>query len=149
LEISKSETPRNVSPTESSSPASDCIVALATLGRHLVTVDNRRFIKLVHPPQPGEDGSPSVELQLPAHGGPVLGVRPLPVSDVLFASFFTWSADGTILVWGPDGTCRRQITVELEQTDGIDDSTTNELKVVRTCATASAMITGDRFGVLR
>lgn len=47
-------------------------VAMSLLGNHLVTIDDRRVIRLVHPPRV-TDSSLSVELKLPAHGGAVLG----------------------------------------------------------------------------
>lgn len=144
--------PSNIKPLDTSNDESiegSLFVALAPLNRHVVIIDDSRIIRLIHPP----DGKPidksDVELQLPAHGGPVLGVRPLPSTDVLKASFFTWSTDGTILFWGGDGICKRQFDVQLEQGDGLDGSIVNELKVVRSLASAGVMVTGDKIGVLR
>jgi WD40 repeat protein len=125
------------------------IVALASLGSHIVTVDDHRIIKLLHPPSTQQHDSSSLELQLPAHGGAVLGVRCLPSNDVLLASFFTWSADGTILFWSADGICKRQFNIELDQIESADPNGVNELKVVRTVPSAKVMVTGDKFGVLR
>lgn len=124
------------------------MVALAPLGSHVAAIDTNRFIRLIKPPVPETAGSPEVALQLPAHGGPVLGVRPFTEIKKASASFFTWSADGTILFWDIDGSCKRTIDIELEQPDNYDD-TQNELKVVRLCSKGNALITGDKCGVLR
>jgi hypothetical protein len=121
----------------SESPSSDgsFIVALAP-------------IRLLQQSPHGSSDPTVVSLQLPAHGGSVLGVRPFAGDKSLQADFFTWSADGTILFWATDGSCKHSVTVELEQTDGLDEAL-NELKVVRLCSNANALVTGDKFGVLR
>jgi hypothetical protein len=139
----------DASPISCTDDYENICVALAPLGQHVVTVDDRRIIRLIHPPsEERKDGAIS-ELQLPAHGGPVLGVRPLSKNDVLSAAFFTWSADGTILFWTADGVCKRQMTIELEQTDAINGAILNELRVVRTLSSSNVMITGDKIGVMR
>ncbi|RDI82251.1 hypothetical protein Vi05172_g7952 [Venturia inaequalis] len=124
------------------------MVALAPLGNHVAAIDTNRFIRLIKPPVPDTVGSPEVALQLPAHGGPVLGVRPFTEVKKAGANFFTWSADGTILFWDIDGSCKRTIDVELEQPDNYEE-TQNELKVVRLCSSGDALVTGDKCGVLR
>ncbi|KAF2431967.1 WD40 repeat-like protein [Tothia fuscella] len=134
----------------SESPSSDVpfIVAMAPFKDRTISIDTNRFIRLLQPALPNSDDPIGVALQLPAHGGSVLGVRPFPCNDSLPANFFTWSADGTILFWATDGTCKHSITVELEQLDITEDAL-NELKVVRLCSSANALVTGDKFGVLR
>jgi WD40 repeat protein len=121
-------------------------LCLAQVGKHVVSVDDSRIIRLLVPPTNSTTDNNCTELQLPAHGGPVLGVKPLPSNDVLKASFYTWSTDGTILFWGADGICRRQFNVQLDQPDA---SEANELKVVRTVPSANVMVTGDKLGVLQ
>jgi WD40 repeat protein len=138
-----------ISRSDDSSCDENLCVALAPLGQHVVAVDDRRIIRLIHPPSEKQNDGLISELQLPAHGGPVLGVRPLSKNDVLSAAFFTWSADGTILFWTADGVCKRQMTIELEQTDAISGATVNELRVVRTLSSSNVMITGDKIGVMR
>jgi hypothetical protein len=124
-------------------------VSVASLKRHVVSVDDNRIIRLIHSPETKVVDGGNVELQLPAHRGPVLGVRPLPRLDTLKASFFTWSTDGSILFWGTDGICKRQLTVQLDQGDASDPLAINELKIVRSIASAGVMVTGDKNGVLR
>lgn len=123
------------------------IVALAPFGKHTVSVDTNRCIRLIKPLPPDVNNAPEVTLQLPAHGGPVLGVRPLMSSKALEATFFTWSAEGTILFWNSDGVLKKSINVEVEQPESADEAL-NELKVVRLCGTRN-LITGDKCGVLR
>jgi WD40 repeat protein len=125
------------------------IVAMAPLGNRTVSVDTSRFIRLIEPLSSDGTSPPEVALQLPAHGGSVLGVRPFHGSEALDANFFTWSADGSVLFWDTNGSCKHSISVELEQPENVEDCTLNELKVVRLCTNANALVTGDRFGVLR
>jgi WD40 repeat protein len=143
LEISE-----RVPSVDESCVESPFMVALAPLGNHIAAIDTNRFIRLIKPPPPDTAGPPEVALQLPAHGGPVLGVRPFTAFKMAEANFFTWSADGTILFWDIDGSCKRTIDVELEQPDNFDEAQ-NELKVVRLCLSGNALVTGDKCGVLR
>ncbi|KIW01096.1 uncharacterized protein PV09_07383 [Verruconis gallopava] len=124
------------------------IVALAPFGKYSVSVDTNRFIRLIKPLPPDKpESAPEVALQLPAHGGPVLGVRPCKTSRALDATFFTWSAEGTILFWNSDGVLKKSISVEIEQPES-QDETINELRVVRLCG-SKHLVTGDKCGVLR
>ena len=125
------------------------LIALAPLDDHIVAVDASRFIKLIKPPSEDTEALPDVKLRLPAHGGPVLGVRPCATSDRDDIAFFTWSAEGTILFWTQNGVCKRIVNVELEQADSADDGTINELRVVRSFSKGRKLITGDKYGVLR
>lgn len=127
----------------------NAVVALSQIGDFLVSIDEKRAISLIETPAVGECSEPTVVLRLPAHGGPVLGVRRLAKNDVLSASFFTWSADGSILFWDASGVCKRTFQVPLEQPDYADPSDVNELRVVRTLTSAGLLITGDKFGFLQ
>lgn len=149
LLASRADGKRTSEPGPNSSFGESVFVALAPLGKRVVAVDDSRIIRLVHPHKGKAADKSDVELQLPAHGGPVLGVRPLPLNDVLKASFFTWSTDGTILFWGADGICKRQFSIPLEQGEGPDVNTINELKIVRSVAAAGVMVSGDKLGVIR
>lgn len=124
------------------------LLALASLDDHTVAVDASRFIKLIKPPPADSEALPDVKLRLPAHGGPVLGVRPCTTSEHDVA-FFTWSAEGTILFWTQNGACKRSVSVELEQSDGADDGSINELRIVRAFSKGRKLVTGDKYGVLR
>ena len=131
----------NVEEADSGTPF---ILALAPFGKRAVAVDTR----LITPASKDSPGLSEVALQLPAHGGPVLGVRPCESFKVLDASFFTWSAEGTVFFWNSDGVRKKTITVDLEQSGIPDDGALNELRVVRLCG-AGSLVTGDKFGVLR
>lgn len=125
------------------------LLALASLNDHIVAVDASRFIKLIKPLALESETTPDVELRLPAHGGPVLGVRPCIASDHADVAFFTWSAEGTILFWTQNGSCKRSVNIELEQAEGADDGSINELRVVRAFSKGRKLVTGDKYGVLR
>jgi WD40 repeat protein len=86
--------------------------------------------------------------KLPAHGDPVLGVSSLTKFNKANASFYTWSAGGSILFWTPDGTCVQTLQVPLEQLAN-SDFEPNELRIVGTFADAHYLVTGDKYGVLR
>jgi len=138
----------NAVPLTDISDSSDTITSLAPLGPYVITIDEKRITRLITPPLPDSTETASVALQLPAHGGPVLGVRSLPKNDVLSAAFFTWSADGTILFWGSEGVCKKQFQVELRDLNAAEPTLSNELKVVRTLASAGVLIAGDKLGYL-
>ncbi|KAF2404895.1 WD40 repeat-like protein [Trichodelitschia bisporula] len=148
LQNEESEPKQPLASRDAAGSDADCIVALSVLGNHIVMVDGGRVIKIVHSLSHTGSEPPSITLQLPAHGGPVQGVRPFPGTDSIDASFFTWATDGTILFWNPEGACKHTIQVELEQTDVTDDFV-NELKVVRLCPRPGILVTGDKCGVLR
>jgi WD40 repeat protein len=136
-------------PNDDDFPTPAPFLALAPFVGHVVAVDANRFIKLLKSPSDDTEARPDVARRLPAHGAPVLGVRPCHGSDQDDAAFFTWAADGTILFWTQDGTCKSTVNVELEQADGTDDGSINELRVVRTFSRGTTLVTGDKYGVLR
>lgn len=139
----------SILPDGSDGPTPAPLLALAPFVDHVVVVDSNRFIKLLKSPSDDTEAWPDVAQRLPAHGAPVLGVRPCHGSDQNDAAFFTWAVDGTVLFWTQDGTCKSTINVELEQADGTDDGSVNELKVVRALSKGKSLITGDKYGVLR
>ncbi|KAH7398864.1 WD40-repeat-containing domain protein [Phaeosphaeria sp. MPI-PUGE-AT-0046c] len=126
------------------------IGAIACLAEYVVTVDSQRAIRLSHLCAADDDAAVGdVAHMLPAHGNSVLGVDALPTHNNLSdASYYTWAADGTILIWKADGSCKDSLHVVLEQFDG-PDSIPNELRTVRASADASFLVTGDKYGVLR
>lgn len=87
--------------------------------------------------------------RLPAHGGPVLGVRATSETEEQEVSFFTWAGDGSIMLWRSDGTCAKQLQIPVEQRNGLSDGFSNELRVVRYLSSKKQLVTGDRLGVLR
>jgi hypothetical protein len=139
----------SVLPDDGDCPILAPFLALAPFVDHVVAVDANRFIKLLKSPSDDTEAPPDIARRLPAHGAPVLGVRPCYGSDQDDAAFFTWAADGTVLFWTQDGTCKSTVNVELEQADGTDDGSVNELRVVRTFSKGTTLITGDKYGVLR
>ncbi|KAF2446703.1 WD40 repeat-like protein [Karstenula rhodostoma CBS 690.94] len=140
--------PRVDTPTITLSTDSNTIEAVGSLLDYLVTVDSQNSIRLSHLCAPDDDTVVGEVFQkLPAHGDPVLGVAPLAESNLLGASFYTWSTGGTVLFWNQEGTYKEILDVPLEQIHGADEI--NELKTVASSADASVLATGDKYGVLR
>jgi hypothetical protein len=141
--------PRVESPAVTLTIASCRVQAIAALANWLVTVDSQRSIRISHLCAPDDQSIVGEVVQtLQAHGNPVLGVAALARPNVPEASFYTWSAGGSILFWGPTSICKASLEVDLEQVDNVDVEA-NELKIVRTSADASYLVTGDKYGVLR
>lgn len=140
--------PRVESPTVNLTTDSNQIEAIGALVDYLVTVDSQHSIRLCHL-SAGEDESlvGDIVQQLPAHDS-VMGVAALAKPNTPNASFYTWSAGGSILFWSSEGLCKESIQVHLEQI-GSSEAEVNELKTVRASVDASYVVTGDRYGVLR
>ncbi|KAF2865313.1 WD domain-containing protein [Massariosphaeria phaeospora] len=128
---------------------SNQIEAIVSLLEYIVTVDSQRSIRLSHLCS-AEDESLIGDIveKLPAHGDSVLGVATLAKPNTPNASFYTWSAEGSILFWDYDGVCKESLEITLEQVDG-SDADSNELKTVRASRDASYLVSGDKLGVLR
>jgi hypothetical protein len=143
-----SPSPRVESPTIHLTNDLNQIEAIGALADYLVTVDSQHSIRLCHL-SASDDPSLVGDIvhQLPAHDS-VLGVTALANPNVLNASFYTWSAGGSIIFWGSDGVCKDSMQVHLEQV-GSSELDLNELKTARASVDASFVVTGDRYGVLR
>jgi hypothetical protein len=140
--------PRVESPTVTLTTGSNQIQVVAALIDYLVTVDSQHSIRLSQLCADNEALVGNVIQKLPAHGDPVLGVAALEKPNLPDASFYTWSAGGSVLFWSPDGACKDSVQVDLEQIDGADVDP-NELRTVRASTDASYLVTGDKFGILR
>jgi hypothetical protein len=141
--------PRVESPTVTLTTATSQIQAVAALADYLVTVDSQRSIRISHLCASDDESIVGDVVQkLQAHGDSVLGVAALMKPNIPDASFYTWSAGGSVLFWGQDSLCKASLDVDLEQLDNFDVEP-NELKTVRTSADASYLVTGDKYGVLR
>jgi hypothetical protein len=143
-----SPSPRVESPTVMLTDDYNQIEAIGALADYLVTVDSQHSIRLCQL-SASDDQSLVGEIvhQLPAHDS-VLGVTALARPNAPSASFYTWSAGGSIIFWGSDGVCKDSMQVHLEQI-GTSELDLNELKTVRASMDASFVVTGDRYGVLR
>ncbi|GAB1191133.1 hypothetical protein APSETT444_000304 [Aspergillus pseudonomiae] len=126
-------------------PAITCMGSLTT---HMVTVDTTRAIH-IYPFDAMEDEQSHVETTMPAHQDAVLGIGPLKVPNDLEADFFTWSCRGTVNFWDTHGKCRASHVIPLEEVPGVDEETSNELRVVRASDGMDLFVSGDKFGVLR
>lgn len=141
-----SPTPRVESPTLSVTDSQQ-IGAIACLADYVIAVDSERAIQISQLYTADESAVGEVIHTLPAHGDSVLGVAVLP-PNFLDASFYTWSADGTIIFWGPDGSSKCTMQIALEQVEG-PDVMPNELRTVRAASDATFLVAGDKYGVLR
>ncbi|RAQ46510.1 WD repeat protein [Aspergillus flavus] len=126
-------------------PAITCMGSLTT---HMVTVDTTRAIH-IYPFDAMEDEQSHVETTMPAHRDAVLGIGRLKVPNDLEADFFTWSCRGTINFWDTHGKCRDSRVIPLEEVPGVDEESSNELRVVRTSDGTNVFVSGDKLGVLR
>lgn len=138
--------------------------ALAPINGLIVAINAHRSIQLLNistdlSTQAVSDWS--ILQQLLAHKDCVLGVRTLDIKDHLQATFYTWSADGSVLFWSSHGSCMTNIEVDLEQsaTNGftslsnggasIDDCDVNELRAVNVTAEQEHLLSGDKLGILK
>ncbi|KAI9819448.1 MAG: hypothetical protein M1832_004011 [Thelocarpon impressellum] len=126
------------------------IVAMAVMGEDLLTIDSNHAIKTVGCGRSADPEKPRpASLELLAHKDPVLGVRLLPRPNVLDASYFTWSSDGTVLLWDGEDKARGRLAVALDQMLAAEGEVANELRMVRASPRADFFATGDRYGVLK
>lgn len=148
---SRDESPPGSPPRSPSSPKfhhdTPYVIAMGPIGELLVTVDSRRAIRLLEVGSDADASTNKVVQQLPAQGEAVLGVHSLPLSNSFDASFVTWSADGLIKFWAPDGTAKGDIRVPLEQLESSDE--VNELRTIEPSPHVDFVATGDKYGVLR
>lgn len=144
-----SPTPRMESPTIMLTTGSQQLQAVAALENYIVTVDSQHSIRILRLCSADDDSLVGDVVQkLSAHGTSVLGVSPLTNPNLPDASFYTWSAEGSVLFWGQDGTCKESFQVDLDQI-GSNEIEANELKTVNVSADASYLVTGDKYGILR
>ncbi|EKG11138.1 hypothetical protein MPH_11756 [Macrophomina phaseolina MS6] len=147
---SRDESPPGSPPRSPTSPKfhhdTPYIIAMAPISDLLVSVDSRRAIRLLEVGTDGDASKNKVVQQLPAQGDGVLGVHSLPLSNTFDASFVTWSADGLVKFWCPDGTVKGDIKVHLEQLDNCDEA--NELRTIEPSPHVDFIATGDKYGVL-
>lgn len=137
-----------------SDPTGSTLCAMAFVDGIQVTVDDRHSIVLKTVSIADETVLESDRLQfrdsfpLTAHRDPVLGVRLLQQPNDMQADFFTWSSKGEVHFWDLQGNSKGSLQVEVEQFPGDEDST-NQCQVIRSSASASLLVTGDKYGVLR
>ncbi|KAF2200501.1 WD domain-containing protein [Delitschia confertaspora ATCC 74209] len=125
------------------------VEAIGPLLDMLVTVDSHRSIHLSRINAADDESLVGDVVQrLPAHCDSVLGVEALATPNSVEASFFTWSAGGSVFFWGQEGACKHSLEVPLEQIEGVE-ADPNELKVVSASVGARYVVTGDKYGVLR
>lgn len=146
--------PPSPGPAERKPPNQSCkgpaVTCLGSLSSHLVTVDATRAIHIYPMETFSAEGEPShVQMSMPAHRDPVLGIAPLKTPNNLNAEFFTWSCKGNVNFWDTHGRFRDSRKVELDQFPGSDDDMANELKVLRATEDMDLFVSGDKFGVLR
>lgn len=124
--------------------------AIGTIDGYLITLDSNRTIGFHHIERLTAGGRVDAGAKhITAHRSAVLGVSALHQPNDYGADFLTWSAEGSVMFWALDGSCRGDIHIELDSTLKDLEGGGNELKVVRACTQDSTLLLGDRFGVLR
>ena len=125
-------------------------IAMGTIDGHLIALDSNRALNF----DPIERLAAGIRVNavaksVTAHRSAVLGVSALHQINDYSADFLTWSAEGSVMFWGLDGSCKSHLRVELDSTFKDHEGGGNELKVVRACAQDGTLLSGDKLGVLR
>lgn len=124
--------------------------AMGTIDGYLITLDSNRTIGFHHIERLAAGGRVGAGAKhITAHRSAVLGISALHQHNDYGADFLTWSAEGSIMFWALDGSCKGDLRIELDSTLKDHEDGANELKVVRACTQDSTLILGDKFGVLR
>lgn len=142
--------PESPVPLGDSAPKSDRghLCAMGYSARCLITIDSKHSIKISSPDSDLAD--PKMQnTPFPAHGDSVLGVMSLSQENEMKAAFYTWSANGTVVFWGLDGSSKASLQVEVEQSSSADEDLVNQCQIVRASKGAAFIVTGDKCGVLR
>lgn len=130
----------------------DAIVAMGYLGEDLVILDSQKQIQILscNPDASRLTGASQNAIHsLPAHGMPPVGICAIRESTDSGMASISWTADGSVLFWDHKGTFQKRVRIVIEQCLTTGEYPVNELKVVRMIKDGSALVTGDRFGILR
>lgn len=137
------------SPNDASSMRTRQIVAFSQLRDLIATLDVCGVIQLMKVTHKDDKRTTwETAYKLPAHGGPVLGVRAIENANGQDASFFTWAGDGTVLFWNSEGHCAKELHIKVEQLS-LEDGLPNELKVAKLVTSKGLLVTGDKYGIMR
>ena len=123
------------------------VVALGVLPGRIITVSSDRVFRFKDVKR--SEGVVTVDAdikELPAHNGAILGVGILHQPNEHDAAFMTWSANGTVLFWSLDGTCKETLVVALNLPLYHQGGALNELKVLRASSNCDFYVTGDKSG---
>lgn len=125
--------------------------ALAAMGYvqdQLVTVKFDRSIDVWKAESlPGHTAEQAVQIKLPGHNEPLLGIQKLNTAE---RTFLTWSSSGRVLLWGLDGCLRKTVHVTVNEVQtGNEMEPWNQLCVVRSDDQGNILAAGDRIGMLR
>lgn len=125
-------------------------IAMGTIDGRLITLDSNRAIKFDHIERLVAGGKADTAAKyITAPRSAVLGVSALHQPNEYTADFLTWSADGSVMFWALDGSCKGELRVDLDSTLKDHEGGRNELKVVRACAQDGSLLLGDRSGILQ
>ena len=123
------------------------VMAIGLLHEKLVTIESNHTIRVYNAKRTtgglNIDGAANI---IPSHGNPILGVKFICQTMNRPSGFFSWSIDGSIIVYSPEGISTRKLTVPLDQQD---DKCINELRVLRMSKDSGHYISGDKTGILR
>ena len=130
---------------------SPSILALVSIGEYVVVVDSSRRIEFLglRKDEGSETHDMYVARRVPAHGSSIQGIQTFQSSAMLDASFITFSAEGTILFWGPTGTQIDEIQARIDQPVDFEGTHINALSAAKACQIHKKIIVGDRLGNLK
>lgn len=147
---SPSSSSKRSSPIRSSLRTQPGILAIGSIGSHLVTIDSDRIVEVRRKDEKHFSNALTDSRRLPAHESAVIGICNLVYRPHIGSpDFLTYSARGTLLLWCIDGTCTGRIDLSIDQplaTQGVDP---NELKRVVVSDFDELVFAGDRTGMLR
>ncbi|KAL9087604.1 MAG: hypothetical protein Q9159_003554 [Coniocarpon cinnabarinum] len=121
-------------------PAKDCLIGFCSSGT-IAPFDKSGS-------SPTKSSSPLLS-QLQAHQSAVCGVISASFNGLNEASFLTFAADGSVVIWDFDGSSIKKIEIPLMSSEACSDDSRNELKAVTTSARAAVIYSGDALGNLR
>ena len=123
------------------------VTAIGLLHEKLVTIESNHTLGVYNTKRItgglNIDGAANI---IPSHGNSILGVKFICQTMNRPAGFFSWSIDGSIIVYSPEGISTRKLKVPLDQQD---DEYINELRVLQMSQDSGHYISGDKVGILR
>lgn len=125
--------------------------ALGFLKDNLVTVDAQHSIDIWNASYvPGREETVVERTQLPGHEDGILGVKVISQPNPADAAFYTWSGNGTVVLWDMHGQAKDffRVTVDEAQLEN-ESQPMNQLSVVQATPGGHYFVTGDKLGVLR
>ena len=126
-------------------------IALAPLGGIILSLDSERGLYILRLDVDDDHtlSHCSLASRLPGHRSAVVGVCATASKHDKKASFFTFSADGSVNFWDRRGACVRELSLPLPQTAQRWDGFANQMTAARVLSNGETLVSGDKLGTLR